>query len=515
MASLVVGGVTIPVAVSSPSFTRDEAVDRGRSFDNSYFASETGGAANDWTFSTPPVTPALAATYRAALGRTNAQLCSGDILEQPIMCFAEFAGGKPLRKASGHLVVIDFMLHEATSARMLLRYTPGDTIASETFTRASTAFYQNNAGVLVSVSSNVKRDAHYSQGVKTTLLEGARTNGLLRSQEFDNASWAKSAATITANAGNGPDGTLTADSMFETAVNSEHVILQQTTTTASVFQAYSVFVKAGSRTWCWLRTNLRDGTTPTSWINLSTGVVGTKAAAHTIRITALANSWYRVEVVVNSAAGGGLTYFNIGTATADNVSSYLGDPAQGITLWGAQHEQDRVFATSYIPTTGSTATRALDSYSIPFAMVPQEMTVYAQFVESGSMAESGAAIFDISSAGGAAPFFAAYSTGTVYRVSHGNGSTTLVSNMAVAPAIPDYVEIAARLYGDGSIDMAQSINFGAETVSALSAANPLAAAWSGLFLWLNSLGSANQGFIALQGFKVVAGSRSLAEMRAL
>jgi hypothetical protein len=44
------------------------------------------------------------------------------------------------------------------------------------------------------------------------LIEGARTNLLLRSQEFDNASWTKrGTAAITANAIAAPDGALTAD----------------------------------------------------------------------------------------------------------------------------------------------------------------------------------------------------------------------------------------------------------------------------------------------------------------
>ena len=50
---------------------------------------------------------------------------------------------------------------------------------------------------------------------KGFLVEEARTNLLLRSEEFDNANWTKSRATVTANAATAPDGTSNADKLVE------------------------------------------------------------------------------------------------------------------------------------------------------------------------------------------------------------------------------------------------------------------------------------------------------------
>ena len=54
------------------------------------------------------------------------------------------------------------------------------------------------------------------------LIEYAPHNLLTYSEQFDNAVWIKSNATVTANAVVAPDGTNTADNYVATAVSGEH-----------------------------------------------------------------------------------------------------------------------------------------------------------------------------------------------------------------------------------------------------------------------------------------------------
>lgn len=63
----------------------------------------------------------------------------------------------------------------------LSQYYPGIALTGEAFTRASIATYKDASGVRQTALANQKRDAHYLNGVRTTLIEGARTNHFLNS----------------------------------------------------------------------------------------------------------------------------------------------------------------------------------------------------------------------------------------------------------------------------------------------------------------------------------------------
>lgn len=80
MPSLVVGGVTIKVAPGGISRDRLDNVDRGRAFDNTYRASQSGTSKRDFHFSTPPIPRVFADIYEGVLSVVAAQACSGDIL---------------------------------------------------------------------------------------------------------------------------------------------------------------------------------------------------------------------------------------------------------------------------------------------------------------------------------------------------------------------------------------------------------------------------------------------------
>lgn len=80
MASLIVGGITVPVAPGGISRDRLDWVDRSRAFDGTYRASATGNPKREWSFSTPPITRANADFYEVLLGNVSAKACSGDIL---------------------------------------------------------------------------------------------------------------------------------------------------------------------------------------------------------------------------------------------------------------------------------------------------------------------------------------------------------------------------------------------------------------------------------------------------
>jgi hypothetical protein len=183
----------------------------------------------------------------------------------------------------------------------------------------------------------------------------ARTNLLLRSEEFDNASWTKTRASIVANQIIAPDGTLTADKLVENTDNNTHTLSQSATLTA-VSNTISFYAKAGERSWVSVLNNTISNAS--AHFNLSSGVVGTVGSAATASIVSVGNGWYRCSMVFTGFAGSNQLLIRLGSA--DNTPSYTGDGYSGIYIWGAQLESG-AFASPYTPTVAAQITRLADS----------------------------------------------------------------------------------------------------------------------------------------------------------
>jgi len=168
----------------------------------------------------------------------------------------------------------------------------------------------------------------------------APANLLLQSQTFDNASWGKGNATITANATTAPDGTATADALVENSTNGTHFVQQSVSFISGTAYTFSLYVKAGTRSW--VRVFLPSAAFSggrSSYYNLSgAGSLGSSTGSPNRSITNVGNGWYRITLntVATTTAGGNL---GIVAATADNGDFYAGvDGAEALYLWGAQIE---------------------------------------------------------------------------------------------------------------------------------------------------------------------------------
>ena len=193
------------------------------------------------------------------------------------------------------------------------------------------------------------------------LIEEQRTNLLLRSEEFDNAAWTKSAVTATANATTSPDGTVDADSLVADTSTGGHQATQ-TATTAATATTFSVYAKQNGYTWVGLGITDSGSTVRVSYFNLAAGTVGTVGTGITASIVNAGNGWYRCIVTVATALAGSNT-LRVYVTNADNVTSFTGDGTSGIFIYGAQLEAG-AFATSYIPTVASQVTRSADVAAI-------------------------------------------------------------------------------------------------------------------------------------------------------
>jgi len=251
-----------------------------------------------------------------------------------------------------------------------------------TFTRASTGTYFDANGILQTAASGVARFEHNpvtgeSLGLE---IEEQRTNLLTYSEQFDNASWAKTNATVSANTIIAPDGTLTGDKLIADTVLAQHRV-QLTPTSSAGNQTLSVYAKAGEYGYAYIRI----GTTG-ALFNLATGAyVSSLGTPVSYSSTSVGNGWYRLVVTVNALAND-IARINVQNDATQN--DFAGNGFSGIYIWGAQLEAGS-FATSYIPTAASQVTRSADSASMTGTNFSSwyranEGTVYTEFASAAT-----------------------------------------------------------------------------------------------------------------------------------
>jgi hypothetical protein len=240
-----------------------------------------------------------------------------------------------------------------------------------TFTRASTGTFVDSDGVIRSAGNDVARFDHnpLTGECLGLLVEEQRSNIAISSQVFSGAPYSAFNTTVAGNQISAPDGTSTAASVLETATTGGHNIARdignKISVTASTVYTFSVFLKANGRDFVQVTSNSGDVTgNPRANFNISNGTLGTVDSGASASISRLSNGWVRIAYTVASA--GTLINFIVSTVTSDNAArfeSFAGDITKGFYIWGYSCEAG-AFPTSYIPTTGTAATRTADIATI-------------------------------------------------------------------------------------------------------------------------------------------------------
>lgn len=224
-------------------------------------------------------------------------------------------------------------------------------------TRNLPAYRTNQEGVLELMGANVPRIDY-----PITILEPARTNLILYSQEFNNAAWGKLNITVTANAATAPDGTLTADRINATGAS----VLYQSVTTFATNYTISFWVKSNTISNQTFRILLQGG-----------AITGNNITA--------TNTWQRVSQTF--AANSTTNPYGIWRDASNNNFDIL--------LWGFQFETGNT-ATAYIPTTNAPVTVPdVIEAGCPELLVENEATnylLYSQDFSNANWAKSGVTV---------------------------------------------------------------------------------------------------------------------------
>ena len=231
--------------------------------------------------------------------------------------------------------------------------------------------------------NNVPRVEYDADGNRLGLLvEESRTNLFRESEKLSEKDHDMSTSD---NAAIAPDRNQTASFCKPTTFSTEHYI-DDAGVTAGTDYAVSCFAKQGPGDYLLAFRGSGIGSNPPRF-NLATGTIdneGASSAWSNTKIEDVGNGWYRCSSIANPSS---TTPLRFQVVRSDGAHSFAGDGTSGLYIWGCQIEQAS-FLTSYIKTTGSTATRSADVASIPVADFGYNQSEGTLFIEAQGNGDS-------------------------------------------------------------------------------------------------------------------------------
>lgn len=371
---------------------------------------------------------------------------------------------------------------------------------------------------LYSAASGVLRDAHYVKNPvtglyeRTTLIEPAYTN-LVTSDNFDSGWTSVGSPVITSGISDPAGGTGAYRIADDDGAVSEGkrftVSFTGDGTKPLVVVVREAAMPASGNQEIWLH----DSTAGTSRARL--GISAWSSGEPTVAVSGGFGTYLGKAFLGN---GYWALYFLAPGVVAANTNVFDIYPAIAAAQTGSiDIYRANAFNATVPPAAPLSASgvKNADVAYLDFTAAPQEMTVYARFFELGGSDVDSSRVFQISSAAAANPRLAIYALSGLYRGMYHNGTTEVYSPMAASPSYGQLVELRLTLSGAGVVQLHQSLNGASETSATASAANALPSAWSDTRLYVGSAGSTGQGVNAFSHVYAWAGTKTLAECRAL
>ena len=232
-------------------------------------------------------------------------------------------------------------------------------------TQTGTSLVLKNISLKEVTRDNVPRIDYTGGGCPHILAEPMRTNEITYSEDFSDSSWFKANTTISSYSTTSPSGETNASTIVSTSGTSEQYIdVGSLSVTSGEDYTMSCFVKKKDYDFFLIRFTGAGGafTAGDVFFNINNGTLGTVSSGFSGTITDFGNGWYKCSATTTAASTTGSGKVRLQLASSDNIYTIAGDGSSGTFVWGSQMEEGS-YATSYIPTSGSTVTRNQDQFT--------------------------------------------------------------------------------------------------------------------------------------------------------
>ena len=227
------------------------------------------------------------------------------------------------------------------------------------------------------ITDNVPRLDYTDSSCPALLLEPQRTNKESNSELL--GTYSNSIIRLV-NDTTSPEGLVNANKIVEAAATARHEIYSDPISFNGNLHTISFFAKADERRYM----SAFIGGDPAYGgvtFDLQTGTISQTSGGTTADVVDYGNNWYRCSFTTNYPSS---SQVYLCMRTADNnvdVQTYAGDGTSGFYIWGLQAEAGS-YATSYIPTYGSSVSRVAEETSktnVSDLIGQTEGTIYTEF----------------------------------------------------------------------------------------------------------------------------------------
>jgi len=232
-----------------------------------------------------------------------------------------------------------------------------------TFDRASTATVVNKDGLIETVGTDEPRIDFLNNTNGHLLLEPSRTNSITYSEDFSQSVWGTWQSTKTLSNNINPKGINGYYEISHTGSSSNNPNTRLTNVSLNGSYTLSFFVKINQSRYISLSIEDYDGDRASVYfdtINKTFTTISNVGSPITnTSYSEFSNDWIRISLSVNLLNA---VYNEVGIGIYNPSGSFPSASGEVISVFGSQLEAGS-YATSYIPTSGSAATRSAETFN--------------------------------------------------------------------------------------------------------------------------------------------------------